>query len=444
MQNYKPIITRHLNELCSEIGSRPIGTLNNHRAESYISGVFEEIGLQVEKQEYACKSWKCEKIELFCGKEKVPAVVNTYSTSCGVEAGFTAAGNVFELENGDFRDRTAVIYGELTQAPLAAKNNNVYNPEEHKRITGLLEAKEPLAVVAVSHRAINPVPIIEDWDFEIPSVTVSSLDGMRLLKNSGEKLRLTIKSEFEAGSAANIVGKYGKNGKKKLILCAHLDTKYGTDGAADNGAGVVALLTVAELIITELAGEEIFKAEILKNEILKDEILKDELLKDELLNDELLKDELLEDGNLPFDIEFVAFNGEEYYALGEMLYLEKNLQNSEDVAAAINIDGIGHYSSTSNIAFFGCPEEFVDDALDLKKKYPGVIRVEPWPAGDHTFFWMRGVSSMAISSTGTYELFHTADDRVDFISVDKIEEVVRFTLDLVRAICCSICCSGRI
>lgn len=449
MQKYKPIITRHLHKLCSEIGSRPIGTLNNHRAESYISGVFEELGLQVEKQEYACKSWKCEKVELFCGEEKVPAVVNTYSTSCEVEAEFTVAGNVFELENGDFRDRIAVIYGELTQAPLAAKNNNVYNPDEHKRIIGLLEAKEPLAIVAVSHRAINPVPIIEDWDFEIPSVTLSSLDGMRLLKNSGETLRLTVKSEFEAGSAANVVGKYGKNGKEKLVLCAHLDTKYGTDGAADNGAGVAALLTVAELIITELAGEEIFKDEILKEELLKDEILKDELLKNELLKDELLKDELLKnellkDENLPFDIEFVAFNGEEYYALGEMLYLEKNLPNFGDTATAINIDGIGHYSSTNNIAFFGCPEEFVNSALDLKNKYPGVIRVEPWPAGDHTFFWMRGVPSMAISSTGTYELFHTADDRVDFISVDKIEEVVKLTLDLVRAICCSICCPGRI
>ena len=439
MQNYKPIITRHLHKLCSEIGSRPIGTSNNHRAESYISGVFEELGLQVGKQEYACKSWKCEKAELFCGEEKVPAVVNTYSTSCGVEAEFTAAGNVFELENGDFRDRIAVIYGELTQAPLAARNNNVYNPDEHKRIIGLLEAKEPLAIVAVSHRAINPVPIIEDWDFEIPSVTVSSLDGMRLLKNSGEKLRLTVKSKFEASRAANIVGKYGKNGKEKIVLCAHLDTKYGTDGAADNGAGVASLLTVAESVIAELSGEG-----LLKDGIFKDEILKDELLKDELLKDKLLKNELLKDENLPFDIEFVAFNGEEYYALGEMLYLEKNLPNFGDIAAAINIDGIGHYSSTSNIAFFGCPEEFVNAALDLKNKYPGVIQVEPWPAGDHTFFWMKGVPSMAISSTGTYELFHTADDRVDFISVDKIEEVVKFILDLVRAICGSIYCSGRI
>jgi len=403
MQYYKPI-ARHLHELCRKIGSRPIGTSNNHRAEAYISGVFEELGLHVERQEYACKGWKCEKVKLFCGEEEIPAIANTYSKSCEVKAGFTAAGNVFELEKRDFRDKIAVIYGELTSAPLAAKNNNVYNPEEHKRIIKLLEAKKPLAIIAVSHRMTGAVPIIEDWDFEIPSVTISTIDSVKLLKNSGKNLELNIKSDFEASHAANVVGKYGKNGKEKLVLCAHLDTKYGTHGAADNGAGVAALLTITELITAELAGKE-------------------------LMNNDKLSVE-----NMSFDIEFVAFNGEEYYALGEMLYTEKNLQNFEDMIAAINLDGIGHYSSTSNIAFFECSEKFVDTALSLKEKCPGVIRVDPWPASDHTFFWMRKVPSIAISSTGTYDLFHTANDTVNFVSIDKIEEIVRLTLDLVMSI----------
>jgi aminopeptidase YwaD len=349
MQDYKPIISRHLHELCSKIGSRPVGTLSNHKTEAYITEVFEELGLQVDRQEFMCKSWKCEKSELFCGEKEIPAITNTYTNSCEVEAKFTAAGNVFELENGDFRGKIAVIYGELTQAPLAAKNNNVYNPEDHKRIIGLLEAKKPLAVIAVSHRMTGMVPIIEDWDFKIPSVTISTIGGMRLLKDLGKNLKLNIKSDFEASHAANIVGKYGKDGKKKLVLCAHFDTKYGTDGASDNASGIAVLLTVAKL------------------------------LKD------LLKD-VLKDKNLPFDIELVAFNGEEYYALGEMLYTEKNLQNFENMIAAINFDGIGHYSSTSNIAFFECSEQFVDTSLALKEKYPGIIRVDPWPSSDHTFF----------------------------------------------------------
>lgn len=386
----KPVVTRHLCALCSDIGSRPIGTLNNHRAEAYISKAFEELGFQVDRQEYACKSWECERAELFLGEEKISVVASTYSNSCEVEAGFATAGNIFELENGNFKGKIAVIYGELTQAPLAAKHCSVYNPETHKRIIGLLEAKEPLAIVAVSHRMINPLPVFEDWDFKIPSVTVSTIDGIKLLKKAERSIRLTLKTKFEASHAANVIGKYGKNGKEKLVFCAHLDTKYGTDGAADNGAGIIVLLTVAELFKDRLKSEA-----------------------------------------LPFDLEFVAFNGEEYYALGEMLYIEKNLQNFGNMLAAINIDGIGHYSSTSNLSFFDCPEKFVNAVLDLKEKYPGVIRVDPWPAGDHIHFWMRKIPSIAMSSTGTYDLFHTADDMIDLISIDKIEEVVRLVVDLV-------------
>lgn len=117
--------------------------------------------------------------------------------------------------------------------------------------------------------------------------------------------------------------------------------------------------------------------------------------------------------------------------LEKMLYIEKKLQNFENMLAAINIDGIGRYSSTSNLAFFDCPEEFINVALDLKEKYPGVIRVDPWPAGDHIHFWMRKIPSIAISSAGTCDLFHTADDMIDLVSVDKIEEIVKFVVDLV-------------
>jgi aminopeptidase-like protein len=47
---------------------------------------------------------------------------------------------------------------------------------------------------------------------------------------------------------------------------------------------------------------------------------------------------------------------------------------------------------------------------------------------------MRKVPSIAISSTGTYDLFHTTNDTLDFVSIDKIEEVIRLTLDLVMSV----------
>jgi aminopeptidase YwaD len=128
MHKYKPIISKHLQELCSKIGTRLLGTLNNHKAEAYILRFFEEFGIQVNRQEYICKSWECKKAEFFFDDESISAVFNAYSKSCDIESAFRSAGNIFELENGDFKDKIAVIYGDLTQAPLAAKSNNVYNP----------------------------------------------------------------------------------------------------------------------------------------------------------------------------------------------------------------------------------------------------------------------------------------------------------------------------
>jgi hypothetical protein len=62
---------------------------------------------------------------------------------------------------------------------------------------------------------------------------------MKLLKNAEEIIKLILKTKFEVSHSANVAGKYGKNRKEKFVFCAHLDTKYGTGGAADNGAGVV-------------------------------------------------------------------------------------------------------------------------------------------------------------------------------------------------------------
>lgn len=44
---------------------------------------------------------------------------------------------------------------------------------------------------------------------------------------------------------------------------------------------------------------------------------------------------------------------------------------------------------------------------------------------------MGKIPSIAINSTGTCDLFHIADYMIDLISVDKIEEVVKFVVDLV-------------
>jgi Iap family predicted aminopeptidase len=60
--------------------------------------------------------------------------------------------------------------------------------------------------------------------------------------------------------------------------------------------------------------------------------------------------------------------------------------------------------------------------------------VDPWPASDHYIFYSHGVPSLAITSLGIKDQYHTPFDTIDWLSPDKLAEAVQLALDLVNAI----------
>ena len=89
---------------------------------------------------------------------------------------------------------------------------------------------------------------------------------------------------------------------------------------------------------------------------------------------------------------------------------------------------------TTTAASFVASQPF-DSLLDEKRKrYPGIIRVEPWPASDHYIFYSNGVPSIALTSRGIKDIFHTLSDTIEWISAEKLAEAVQLTLDLVEAL----------
>jgi hypothetical protein len=104
------------------------------------------------------------------------------------------------------------------------------------------------------------------------------------------------------------------------------------------------------------------------------------------------------------------------------------------VTAAINIDGVGPFTGTTTVASFVTSEPF-EKLLDEKlKSYPGVMRVEPWPASDHYIFYSNGVPSIALTSKGIRDIYHTFSDTIDWISGGKLAEAVQLTLDLIEVL----------
>ena len=104
------------------------------------------------------------------------------------------------------------------------------------------------------------------------------------------------------------------------------------------------------------------------------------------------------------------------------------------MTAAINIDGVGPYTGTTTAASFVASQAF-NSLLDEKiKRHPGIIRVEPWPASDHYIFYSNGVPSIALTSKGIKDIFHTLSDTIEWISGEKLSESVRLVLNLIEVL----------
>jgi hypothetical protein len=60
--------------------------------------------------------------------------------------------------------------------------------------------------------------------------------------------------------------------------------------------------------------------------------------------------------------------------------------------------------------------------------------VEPWPASDHYIFYSNGAPSIALTSKGIRDIFHTLSDTIEWISGEKLAEALQLTLDLLGAL----------
>jgi len=389
----QPLIQEHLNELAVAIGARPTGSKNNRIAQAYIAGVLAEAGLEVEEQSFDCLEWQDHGVALELDGRSIEARPNPFTPACEIVAPLVPLENLKELEASALTGKVAVLYRDLTREPLMPKSFAFWNPEEHQTIIRLLEQKQPLAVVAVSHQEENPAPIFEDGDFRLPSVTLKAGDGRFFLEKTAGSVRLRIESEVRPSQGANVIGRRQRTNARKAVVCAHFDTKYRTPGAVDNAAGVATLLALAQA---------------------------------------------LEGQPLELDLELVAFNGEDYYSMpGQMKYLEDYAEAFPQIAMAINIDGVGLRDKRTTVALFECGEPLVPVVQGILSRYPNMVQTEPWSQGDHMLFSMQGIPSLALTSEGIETLLdsviHTDSDRVNLLSPGNIAEAVSFIEEFLKA-----------
>jgi aminopeptidase YwaD len=392
----------YLNYFCEEVKDRSVASPGNRRATKFFNNKLKELGWQTDIQKFDAFDWENGGAVLKSTSEKYEVFVSPYSLGCDLKAELAAASNIKELKNGNFVDKILLLHGDIAKEQLMPKNFVFYNPEEHQQIISLLESSGVKAVITATDRnaalagGVYPFPMIEDGDFDIPSVYMTAENGKKLLAQKKKEVLLKSNSKRIAGPGYNVIGIKGENESQRIVVTAHIDAKKGSPGAIDNATGAAVLLVLAELL-RDYDGDKM--------------------------------------------IELVAFNGEDYYSVpGQMEYIKANQDNFDSIILNINIDGAAYEEGNTAFSTYDLKASLENKVEELIKNYPGIVRGSKWAQGDHSIFLQYGVPAVAISSSWfienieTQQITHTKKDNLEIVDAAKIVEIAEALNQLVRKI----------
>jgi aminopeptidase YwaD len=385
----------HLAALCASPDRRP-GGASNEAAVDHVSGVFDAAGWLVEVSEFACLDWESEGAHLRVDDTTVPLAPGPYGRGVSATAPVRVVRTAHDLDRTDLGDCVVVIDGELAREPLTPKNYPFYQSDDHARIVAALEAAQPAAVVAVTGTcpslcgAVEPFPLIEDGDFEIPAAAIRTDDAGPVLDAEGSPVTVTIDARRVPSRARNGAARLGSE-PPQVSIWAHIDTKPGTPGAVDNGGGVVALLTLADL----LGGS-----------------------------------------SPPVGVELLVVNGEDHFAApGEQHWLAANGDRLDALSLMVNLDAIAYRGGTTAYSLYNADPALTARVGEVFARHRDLIEGPPWHQSDHGIFLMQGRPALALTTEPLDEMMatvvHSVHDTPDQVDLDAVIEVSTALVDLL-------------
>ncbi|MFW5689480.1 MAG: M28 family peptidase [Spirochaetota bacterium] len=386
-----------LTQLAGRIGERPIGTDGNQAALDLVTARARELGYQVDAIPLACRTWRRGRSFLELGGERLTIHPGPFSAPAAGHFPVRAAQSLEELERGDLEGAVVLLHGPLAAEPLMPKEFPFYYPDEHRRIVELLEERRPAAVVALTGKhpmsGQDPHPLFEDGALAFPNAYAScdSVEVECLHSEPHERTaRIVIDSaSADAESRQPVFTRPGPD--PAFVVCAHIDTKYGTPGAIDNAAGVAVMVGIMER---------------------------------------------LRSAELGCRVDFVPFNGEEYYGVpGQLAYLAAREPVPANTRLVVNLDGLGYPGSRNAVSRYNAGDEL--NAL-VKRALRAADRATPgdeWVAGDHSMFVFAGIPCVAVTSSTMHEMLavtHTEADTTDKVDPSLLAAAADLVTMLIR------------
>jgi aminopeptidase YwaD len=381
-----------LRTLCSAIGARPVGTRGNEEVQAFLARLARDLGYQVTELPFECLRWEFGASSLRSRGAHVPIHAGPYSPP--LEGVFAAAfaGSLAELRGRELHGRLLCLHGELATTPVMPRDFPFYFPEEHRVLLETLDELRPAGIIALTGKhplcGLDPYPLFDDGTFGIPNAYASHPGSLY-----EGPLEIVLDSRSVPSAGRQLV--FSRNGAstQQVVVCAHVDTKYGTPGALDNAAGVATMLALMER---------------------------------------------MRNVELPFGIDFVPFNGEEYFGVsGQLAYLAHRQPSADTTTLVINLDGLGHRESRSAFSFYNLDEPEVARFVSHIRPSSAAVRGEEWIAGDHSMFAYRGIPCIAVTSSNldtVLDLTHTPADRMGAVSLPLLDETAAVLAGLLALV----------
>jgi aminopeptidase YwaD len=220
---------------------------------------------------------------------------------------------------------------------------------------------------------------------------MTSDEGCSLAACAGQVVSLRMDAERIPALAENVSAFKGSSFENRLLVCAHIDAKPGSPGAADNGGGTTVLLLLAELLRNYQGSR---------------------------------------------GIEILAINGEDHYSAGgEMEYLRRHRDALGQIGLVINLDGVGLSGDPTGLSSYECPEAISAAALKVASSFPSIRQMDPWFQGDHMVFAMNGVPALALTTCGFLRMesdyAHTSKDNIEIMDAALLADAALFLEKLI-------------
>jgi aminopeptidase YwaD len=382
----------HARVLCEEIGPRLSGTAGDERAVEYIATHMRDCGLEVEVQDYSCPAWECESAELMLlgagGPEPLPAVAQTFSQGCDLQAALVGVGSEEELELAPALDgKVLVLHGKIASNLAPDRNPLLLAAEE----------RSAAALVLVSPGESVSTKLVRDPFLRVPSVAVAQSVGQALLASQGKRLRLRVRARRYGSKSHNVIGRLSGEQDGHVAVAAHYDTAADVPGATDNASGTAVVLELCELFAARRRG---------------------------------------------LGIHFIAYGAEEYGrrgqgCLGAVEYVRRHPGDVAQARAVLELDCVGTAALPPQVTVMGFGRSQRGDILGVLGQYPRCdVSLQPESETPHTPFDLTGVPAVWFVNDYSKAPIHTAQDSIDLLSPDEMAFTAEVAATVLEYLTC--------